>query len=222
MKVLCFGNSLTSGFPGYSPSIDGVSDGYGDPKSQYEYWLKNFCLDYLEKDLGSLDDYIIDNFQFINKGIPGELTRNLLNRIETDVLKFKPKPDYAIIIGGSNDLGWGISVEAIFSNIKELHTRARNCKIISIGATIPPIGQEQYNSKYHNKKELINTRLKTYFNERHIPFADLYKGMSNKKGRLARKYRYPDQLHFTVPGYRKMGEIIFNEALKNIIKSEYF
>ncbi|TXT61906.1 MAG: hypothetical protein BAJALOKI1v1_1080008 [Promethearchaeota archaeon] len=222
MIIVCLGDSLTSGFPGYSPGINGISDGYGNPQSQYEYWLKKFCLEYLEKDLGSLEDSIIENLQFINKGIPGELTQNLLNRIHHDVINRKPKPHYSIILGGSNDLGWGIPSKTILNNIQQLHKISREHNIISIGGTIPPIRGELTHSNYKEKKGMINQNLKTHFNAQKIPFADLFSGMSNEKGNLRKEYAYPDGLHFTVEGYKKMGKLLFQEVVKNILKMEFF
>jgi len=222
MKFLCFGNSLTSGYPGYSPSIDGISNGYGDEKSQYEYWLYNYCLEFLQKNLGSIDDYIIESFKFINKGIPGELTRNLLNRIKRDLINFKPKPDYSIIIGGTNDLGWGIANEIIFENIKSLHQQSRRNNIISIGATIPPILHESTSENYHERKNQLNLQLENYFITRDILYVDLFNGMANVQGNLKKEFAVSDGLHFSVQGYKQMGLIIFNQAVKNLIESSFF
>ena len=156
MIFLCFGDSLTSGYPGYSPSIDGISKGYGNPKSQYEYWLKIFCLELLQEKKNKNNSEIISNLKFVNKGIPGELTKDLLRRIEIDMLNYIPKPNYSIILGGSNDLGWNLEVDDIYNTIKKLHEISSESNIISIGATIPPIRSEisimDYNRK---KKELI-------------------------------------------------------------------
>ena len=49
MIFLCIGDSLTAGYPGYYPAFDGFSKGNGNYQSQYEYWLKNYCLDYIRE-----------------------------------------------------------------------------------------------------------------------------------------------------------------------------
>jgi len=222
MIFLCLGNSLTSGYPGYSPSINGISNGYGDEKSQYEYWLYNYCIEFLEKNLGKIDDYIMEDLKFINKGIPGELTRNLLNRIEIDLLNYSPKPDYSIIIGGTNDLGWGISNEKIFENIKSLHIQSKNKTIKSIGATIPPIRQESTSGNYHERKFRLNQELEAYFKREEIPYADLFNGMADAQGNLKPEYAYSDGLHFSVQGYKEMGLVIFEDVVKNLLELAYF
>ena len=222
MIFLCLGDSLTAGYPGYDPGPDGISRGYGNPKSQYEYWLKNLCLDHLEKNLGAIDDEIINNLIFINKGVPGELTTNLLGRINYDLLNIKPKPKYSIILGGTNDLGWSIPNGDILKNVEELHTISRSFNIFSIGGTIPPIRMEQSYDSYNKKKIELNEELISYFNENSIPFADLYNGMVDDEGNLSEKFAYIDGLHFSVEGYKQMAKILFNDAIKLIIEKKYF
>lgn len=222
MIFLCLGNSLTSGYPGYSPSIDGISNGYGDEKSQYEYWLYNYCVAFLEKNLVAVGDFILQDLKFINKGIPGELTRHLLHRISRDVINYTSKPDYSIIIGGTNDLGWGISNEKILANIKSLHTQSRDKNIISIGANIPPIQQESTSENYHMRKVELNQQLDIYFTKNEIPYADLFNGMADSHGNLKQEYAVSDGLHFSVQGYKQMGFILFQEVIRNLCETKYF
>ncbi|MBD3254679.1 MAG: hypothetical protein GF383_06280 [Candidatus Lokiarchaeota archaeon] len=214
---LCIGNSLTAGYPGYNPAPDGISKGYGNQKSQYEYWLKMFCIEYLEKNLGSIEDEILKELVFVNKGVPGELTRNLLSRVNMDLVRYKPKPHYSIIIGGTNDLGWRVENRTILKNIQELHSISRTFGIISIGGIIPPIRMELSNSRYHEKKVEINNLLIDYFNSENILYADLYEGMQDENGNLKGEYAYSDGLHFSVEGYRQMGSVIFQDVIKNIL-----
>jgi lysophospholipase L1-like esterase len=222
MIFLYLGNSLTAGYPGYDPSPDGISKGYGNVKSQYEFWLKNLCVEYLEKNLGSVEDKILEELLFINKGIPGELTSNFLFRINQDLLEINPKPDYSIILGGTNDLGWGVSNEEIFNNIKKLHTLSKEADISSIGGTIPPVRMEQSFDSYHNRKIELNKNLVSFFKDKNIPFADLYSGLLDDKGKLKKECAHTDGLHFSVEGYRQMGELIFKDAIKSIIQKKYF
>jgi len=218
MIFLCFGNSLTAGYPGYDPAPDGISHGHGNFESQYEYWLKELCIEYIENKSSGIDKNISKELVFMNKGIPGELTSNLLARIHVDLLDVKPKPDYSIIIGGTNDLGWGVSNEKIFENIKKLHTISRENGIFSIGGTIPPVRTEQSFGTYNKRKIKLNKILVSYFNNNGIPFADLYIGMLDEKGNLKKNYAYIDGLHFSVEGYKQMGTTIFNDVIKAIIE----
>ena len=219
-RFLCLGNSLTAGYPGYGPSSDGISHGHGNAESQYEHWLKLRCIEDFsgEEDLGQQD--VSDALTFINKGIPGELTSNILARIDRDLLSVKPKPDYSILIGGTNDLGWGVENRKILPNIRKLHGTSREFGIHSIGATIPPIRSERSSKEYHRRKADLNEQLRTYFRKEGIPFADLYAGMSDEEGNLKSKCAHFDGLHFSVEGYRQMGTIIYEDAVKAILEDQ--
>jgi lysophospholipase L1-like esterase len=221
MIFLCLGNSLTAGYPGYNPAPDGLSQGYGNFTSQYEYWLKKKCLEYLEKKIRKPTEEIEEDLIFINKGIPGQLTRNFLRRIDNDLIKIKPKPDFSIIIGGTNDLGWGLPIEKILDNIKKLHNISKEGKIISIGATIPPIRMEQSSGSYNQKKIRLNRMLEKYFDENNILFADLYHKMQDAEGNLKKQCSYLDGLHFSIEGYKQMGIAIFDEAIKEILDKTF-
>ena len=48
MIFLCLGDSLTAGYPGYDPAEDGFSQGYGSYNSQYEFWLKKKCIEFIK------------------------------------------------------------------------------------------------------------------------------------------------------------------------------
>jgi lysophospholipase L1-like esterase len=52
-----------------------------------------------------------------------------------------------------------------------------------------------------------------------IPFADLYRGMSDEEGNLKVKCAHADGLHFSVEGYRQMGTIIYEDAVKAILEN---
>ncbi len=221
MIFLCLGDSLTAGYPGYDPSLDGLTQGHGNYNSQYEFWLKKKCLEFMKETGKPLNDEIAEYLLFINKGIPGELTSGLLSRIFMDMVHLLPKPDYSIIIGGTNDLGWGIKNNEIFNNIEKLHQISRENGIISIGATIPPIRMEQTSGDYKKRKIHLNMMLKEYYTNNKIPFADLYEGMMDDTGNLKTECSYVDGLHFSVEGYKQMGLILFKDALREIINDNY-
>jgi lysophospholipase L1-like esterase len=221
INIYCLGNSLTAGYPGYSPSMDGISSGRGNIKSQYQYWLNNLTEEFLKSRMEDLSDNQIPNLRFINKGIPGEVSRGLLNRIEPDLLLADPIPDYVIIVIGTNDLLWGTPKKDIFKNIKKVHSLCKESDILSIGATIPPIRNEISQRHYNKQKEELNGKLQDYFSKENIPYCDLYKGMRDQNGNLKDEYSMNDGIHFTVKGYKKMGEIIFNLTLKKVVIQEY-
>ncbi len=217
MRFLCFGDSLTAGYPGYYPAFDGISRGNGNIQSQYEYWLKNYCLDHIkEKNSLSVEEFE-ENLLFINKGIPGDTSSGLLYRVDKDLLSLKPKPDYCIIIIGTNDLGWSSSTDHVFENIKKLHEISRENDIISIGGLIPPITRRASDPKWDIVRGDFNEELKKFFNENDIPFTD-HRYMTEKDDYLKQEYTSGDGVHFSVAGYKMMGCSLFQNVLKLIIE----
>ena len=85
VRIVCFGDSITAGHPGFwAESMTGQID------HQYEYWL---------------DRRLKGNYEIINKGYGSDRTYNLLDRIDKDVIALEPA--YCIIQIGTNDIYWG-------------------------------------------------------------------------------------------------------------------
>ena len=105
-KILCIGDSLTYG--------------YGLAKDKTWANLLGNCLD----------------IKIINKGINGDTTPSMLNRLYENLIKHKP--DITFIMGGTNDLLCGRKLFNIVDNIEEmiLETLSNNSNVV-IG--IPPI-----------------------------------------------------------------------------------
>ncbi|MBD3352899.1 MAG: hypothetical protein GF364_15560 [Candidatus Lokiarchaeota archaeon] len=204
----CLGNSLTDGHPGFSSYWGG-----GNSQSQYQYWLKKL----LKKDFGNtIQRYMIDIY-FENRGICGQITSQIKERLYPSLIEYpflKHKIDIIIIVGGTNDLGWNLSINEIFENLKEMHLTCLDEEITPIGATIPPTMFESTDREYNRRKIQLNQRLIDFFETHNIAFADLYSNMGGKNGDLIVKYDVGDGLHFSVEGYRRMSEIIYQDAFR--------
>ena len=74
---------------------------------------------------------------------------------------------------------------------------------------------------FNKKKTQLNQKLNEYFIENNIPYADLNVGMADMSGDLKKEYANPDGIHFTVKGYYQMASVIFKEAVKKIVGSNY-
>ncbi|MHA1147435.1 MAG: SGNH/GDSL hydrolase family protein [Promethearchaeota archaeon] len=219
MLFICFGDSLTAGYPGYSPHNDGISKGYGNITSNYEYWLRHYCLEYTKENASSLYDKFENDLILVNRGIPGDTSSGLLHRISTDVLSHKPKPNYVIIIIGTNDLGWSSSTERILRNIKELHEIAQDFDITTIGGLIPPITKRMSNPKWDVIRGDFNDALEEYFIRRNIAYTD-HKFMVEDGDYLKPEYTSGDGVHFSVAGYKMMGYSLFDRVLKKILNEK--
>ncbi|MBD3196103.1 MAG: hypothetical protein GF317_13680 [Candidatus Lokiarchaeota archaeon] len=221
MKFFCVGNSLTAGYPGYSPSPDGISRGHGNYKSQYEFWIQEEYNTHKELKISNSTKKKQLTLEIYNKGIPGENTKGLLNRINREIKLANPAPEYCIIIIGTNDLLWGNPISKILLNIKEIHKICQRNSVKSIGGTIPPIRAEQSQKFYQQQKKTLNEKLKTFFSMHSILYVDLFEDMCDKNRNLKEDFAISDGIHFNVQGYKKMGELIFHQAIETILTQKF-
>jgi len=219
MIFSCLGDSLTAGYPGYSPTLDGITQGHGNFHSQYEYWLMKYCLEFIEEKKGSLDTDLAKKLLFINKGIPGDTSTGLLRRINRDVFNFGPKPDYIIIIIGTNDLGWASNSDRLLDNIKQLHKMSSEENITSIGGYIPPLTKQASSPQFDIVRSDLNEELRKFFVKNEILFTT-HSFMTDKEDYLQREYTSGDGVHFSVAGYKKMGYSLFKDVLKGILDNK--
>ncbi|MCK4243608.1 hypothetical protein KAX03_01925 [Candidatus Bathyarchaeota archaeon] len=197
---VAIGNSLTVGST--SPGLANQS---------YSRFLMEIANDFLKK-TGKSD---IIEIRITNRGVDGDLTHGMLQRIQQDVINFNP--DYVIILGGTNDIGWGLPVKEIFSNLKKMFEMAIDNGIEPIGCTVPSILIWDEGIPPRLK---LNQLLKGFCSERGIICVDLFiKTCNAETGRLRSDYS-SDGLHFNTLGYKKIAETIFDESIKNLLIRE--
>lgn len=191
LKIITFGNSLTVGYQSPSPQ-----NPMGKP-TPYGRFLK---------------DLIGNSVEIVIKGTSGELTGAMVIRLDRDVIS--KRPDYVIILGGSNDLGWGSHPSEIMRNLVTMYERARSASIQPVSVTIPSIrGFDPLIPPRH----VLNNLIIEYCQAKQQPFVDLFRATSEPETlRLAEKYSN-DGLHLTTEGYRLLAEMLYNEVFKTVI-----
>ena len=199
IRVLGFGDSLTAGTPGYDPL-----DHSGDEKSQYGYWLVRVA----SKERGL-------HIDFDNQGEPGELVRHMLPRLKKamNVGSYRA----VIILGGSNDIGWGGDSRTICTYVKSLWEHALDRGSRVVGCTVPPIGFEYPGLQETQARlnEMIRTSGKEYDG---LVVVDLFNSLSDEQGLLAPEFDSGDGLHLSVEGYKRMGESIWQSGVKVLLE----
>jgi lysophospholipase L1-like esterase len=192
VSIVCIGDSLTLGYQ--NPFLDPMNI----KETPYT--------DILKEKLG-------DSAKIYNKGLCGELSRDILHRLERDVISYQP--DYVIILCGSNDLSWGFPPKEICKNLVEMYKVARAAKIEPIACTVPSI--LNFDDLIPARKKL-NTLIKEHAKKNHILCADLFTALSHPKtGRLRDEFS-SDGLHLSREGYTVMGETIYKELAPIIAK----
>lgn len=139
-----------------------------------------------------------------NRGIPGDITFGVLDRLD-EVTEGHPARVFVLI--GINDLARGIPDSVILANyvriirgIREASPRTR----IYFQTLLPTNPVFQTMKNYYAQKDRIvkiNARLKTLTAENHVGLIDLYAHFVDSSGNLIQRYSW-DGVHLTEAGYQ--------------------
>lgn len=162
-----------------------------------------------------------DNRDYINRGIGGQTTPQMLLRFRQDVVDLNPK--VVVILAGTNDIAGNsgyISLEAIISTIKSMAeiANANDIKVI-ISSILPAIDYPWKPGLDPASKIItINKALKVFSEENNFIYLDYYSAMVDDKGGLkVPEYTTANDLvHPNKDGYlvmEKLAEIAINKAL---------
>lgn len=129
----------------------------------------------------------------------------------------RPLYDWVILLGGTNDLGWGKPVFDIHDALSAVSDIPLENGAKVLMCTVPECGVKS--ESLDKKRDSLNTFIKSDMRDEVYIF-DLkekipYHSMEEKE----RDEIWDDGLHFTSKGYERMGEMIA-ERLIEIIESE--
>ena len=128
-----------------------------------------------------------DNKDYINRGISGQTTPQMLLRFRQDVVDLNPK--VVVILAGTNDIAGNsgyISLEAIISTIKSMAEIANANDIHVIISSILPAIDYPWKPGLDPASKIItiNKALKTFSEENNFIYLDYYAAMVDDKGGL--------------------------------------
>ncbi|MGY5862819.1 MAG: GDSL-type esterase/lipase family protein [Candidatus Thorarchaeota archaeon] len=189
ITILGFGDSLTAGTPGYDPDFG------GDERSQYGFWL-----------LASGKSEGQHRITFANQGVPGELAQLMHGRLEQ--LLQRERYDAVIVLGGSNDIGWGYPVHAIFNTLTNLWSLVCDSGARVVACTVPPIGSV-FPDIQVKQGELNSLILNAPKEIEELVIVDLFSVLADSDNLLLPAFDSGDGLHLSIQGYRQMGETIW-------------
>jgi lysophospholipase L1-like esterase len=159
-----------------------------------------------------LKEFIGNGVEIIIKGVSGELTGEMVLRLERDVIS--KRPDYAVILGGANDLGWGAHPSEIMRNLVTMYERTRSAGIQPVSVTVPSI--RGYDPLIP-PRQVLNNLIREYCKSKQQPFVDLFTATAEPETfKLAEPYSN-DGLHLTTEGYRLLAELLYNEVFKAML-----
>lgn len=156
---------------------------------------------------------------YINRGISGQTTPQMLIRFRQDVIDLKPK--VVVILAGTNDIAGNTgasTIEMIVDNIKNMAELAHANSIKVVLSSTLPVYDYPWRPGLEPAQKIItlNTQLKEYAEKNGHVYLDYFTAMADERNGLPKKYAN-DEVHPTVAGYKVMEPLVeaaIAEALK--------
>lgn len=150
---------------------------------------------------------IFRNEQIKNRGICGDTTDGILNRI-SNIVESKPKKLFIMI--GINDLNQGVSAEDVVNNYKIMLETFKNQLPnlqIFVQSLLPVNNQLFINREANEKIVVLNSRLKEITTLLSFQYIDLFADFLDKNNQLDQQYT-SDGIHLNGQGYLVWKAII--------------
>jgi lysophospholipase L1-like esterase len=172
-----------------------------------------------------LNEYYGSERDFVNRGIGGQITGEMLGRMRADAIDLKPR--LVLVLAGINDLGRGVAVSAIENNLSMIADLAEAHHIEPMFASVLPVNDyhKDVNPQYARTAHLapakileLNGWLKSFCEQRHFPYVDYYSALVDKAGFLQADVA-DDGLHPNAKGYRLMAPIAL-AAIDDAMKAD--
>jgi lysophospholipase L1-like esterase len=164
-----------------------------------------------------LNEYFPDR-DFVNRGISGQTTDQMLVRMMADVIALKP--DAMLILAGTNDLYKGMPLSATKNNLSAIAELARVYRIKVLIASVLPVSDYHKDrnpafemTRTHPPQTIIelNNWIRNYCRERNFTYVDYYSAVVDKAG-FFRADLSDDGLHPNSAGYRLMAPVALSAA----------
>lgn len=168
-----------------------------------------------------LNEYFPDR-DFVNRGISGQITGEMLGRFKADVIDLHPEA--VVILAGTNDLARNINVITIENNYSMMADLADHHKIKVIFSSVLPV------SDYHKDKnpawemtairppvliKALNDWLKSFCEQRGYTYLDYTPMLADAAGMLKADLA-DDGLHPNSAGYRVMAPLALQAVEKSL------
>lgn len=186
-----------------------------------------------EKRVIFLGDSITDGWQinqyfpgrpYVNRGISGQVTGQMLGRLKADVLDLKPAA--VVVLAGTNDIARGVPVETIKGNLSMIADLLVAYDIKPVFASILPVSDHHKDKNpdfertpYRPPATILelNQWMKEICRKREFVYLDYLSAMVDETGQLKPELA-GDGLHPNAEGYKVMAPLAHAaiiEALKS-------
>jgi len=160
-----------------------------------------------------LNEYYGSSRDFVNRGISGQISEQILGRMQADAVNLQPR--LVVVLAGTNDLARGIAVSAIEDNLSMMADVALAHQIEPLFASLLPVSDyhKDVNPQYAQTTRRppariveLNNWLKSFCQQRRLPYIDYYSALVDQAGYLQADTS-DDGLHPNAKGYRIMAPI---------------
>ncbi len=175
-----------------------------------------FMGDSITEEWGRLKPEFFQSPIFINRGIGGQTTPQMLLRFKQDVINLKP---YVVfILAGTNDIAGNTgpsNIDMIINNIFSMAELSMSYNIKTVLSSILPVDKYPWADHIKNVPETIltiNQELKSFSGKNDITYIDYHSLMVSKNLGLKKEYT-TDGVHLNKMGYEVMCHLV-REILK--------
>lgn len=155
------------------------------------------------------DPQFFSNPIFLNRGIGGQTTPQMLERFQRDVLDYRPKA--VLILAGTNDIAGNtgeISLREIRDNIASMTQMALDADIQVILCSVLPAYDYPWRPGREPNIKIpeLNRMVKTLAEEKEAVYLDFFSVMADERNGLPIELAL-DGVHPTAQGYALMKEL---------------
>jgi lysophospholipase L1-like esterase len=163
-------------------------------------------------DLWRLNEYFPDR-SFVNRGIGGQITSEMLGRLKADVINLRPAA--VVILAGTNDLARGIPLTGIEDNLLMIADLCDTYRIKVIFASVLPVSDYHKAENKSNERtparppvfiKALNEWIESFCVNRHHIYLNYHAAMVDATGQLKEDLG-DDGLHPNAKGYRIMAPL---------------
>lgn len=159
-----------------------------------------------------------ENKSYINRGISGQTTPQMLLRFRQDVINLKP--DVVVILAGINDIAENTgptSLDAIFGNIVSMSELAKANDIKVVLSSVLPANSFNWNQEINpsDKVMKLNEMILLYSKKNKFEYIDYFSAMVNESFGLKKELGL-DSVHPNAKGYKVM-EPLLEEAVNKVL-----
>jgi len=169
-----------------------------------------FMGDSITEEWSNLYPDYFDTKGYINRGIGGQTTPQMLIRFKPDVIDLEP--DIVVILAGTNDIAGNTgpsNVKMITDNIFSMAELARAHQIKVVLSSILPVFEYEWAKEIKDVPatiDSVNDELKKYVNDHGLVYLDYFSPMVDERKGLNKDYTY-DGVHPNQDGYILMSSL---------------